>query len=289
MGLIVCSAFGTLQTSIGYVDVYPFAVVVTALFFWTALRALLRGGHVAWPIAIAALGPFVYLGLVLLAPSAAVLLLLTLRRPGGPRRALAAVAAGALVAGAATLPLDGRPFDWFWFARRAWAGRAHRAGLLPDSSLLPGWYVWSARHAGEVASTLGLIDPVGCLLLATAGVALLAWAPRRSLDAPSLVLAAFVGGFLSYLWVMDATFGAFADWDLFSYGAVATSLLGAYAFIRVGRECPRRFGFLLGLALALAVVHLLARLNALDVEAERHLAESPIHKLAPLAYPPSPP
>jgi hypothetical protein len=34
---------------------------------------------------------------------------------------------------------------------------------------------------------------------------------------------------------------------------------------------------LLGLALACSSVHLLARLNALDVEAERHLRESPSH------------
>src|SRR5207244_4492767 len=82
--------------------------------------------------------------------------------------------------------------------------------------------------------------------------------------APAL-LALLVAPWLAYVVAMDPLFGAFADWDLFSYGAAATSLLGAYAFVAWGRAAPRAFGWLLGLALAAASVHLLARWNALDV------------------------
>jgi len=47
--------------------------------------------------------------------------------------------------------------------------------------------------------------------------------------------------------------------------------------VACGRKHPRAFGYLLGLALAAAGVHLLARWNALDVDLPRHLLESPYH------------
>ena len=52
---------------------------------------------------------------------------------------------------------------------------------------------------------------------------------------------------------------------------------GAYAFVVWGREHEHAFAWLLGLAIASAGVHLLARWNALDVDLPRHLLESPYH------------
>ncbi|HZR82421.1 MAG TPA: hypothetical protein VFD92_15110 [Candidatus Binatia bacterium] len=278
------TAFGTMQLAVGYVDVYPFALAGTALFFWTALRALADEAAPAWAAAIAALGPFVYLGIVLLAPSALLLLALLAGAPGRRRSVLAAGVVAVVVAGVATVPLRGLPFDWIAFARAAHEGSAYQAGYSPTSSLLPVWYLTSGRHAAEVASTIVLVDPVGALLVAGAGGALLVSRPRALLEAPVALLVAFVAGWLAYVATMDAVFGAFADWDLFSYGAAGTSLLGAALLLRLGRDRRRALGATAGLALAAGIVHLLARLHALPVGAERHVRESPLH-VAPAAAP----
>ena len=164
--------------------------------------------------------------------------------------------------------------------QRAFVARAHadsgwQLGLSPTSSLLPLGDMLSGAHAREVVHTLLLVDGVGVLLLVLCGGWLVlhprTWSPQAAL------LALIVLPYLAYVVAMDPLFGAFADWDLFSYGAAATSLLGAYAFVVWGREHERAFAWLLGLAIASAGVHLLARWNALEVDLPRHLLESPYH------------
>src|SRR5882724_87990 len=241
IALLACSAFGTAQLVPAYLDVYPFALAVTALYLCTALGALAGDVHPGWPLALAFVAPFFYIGLVLLLPSTAVIALSAARRPEARAPLALGLLAAVAAAGAATLPGFGAPFAWRAFVAR------------------------------EIVHTLLLVDGVGVLLLVVCG----AWLPRR--DPAAALLALLVAPWLAYVVAMDPLFGAFADWDLFSYGATATSLLGAYAFVAWGRAAPRAFGWLLGLALAAASVHLLARWNALDVDLPRHLLESPYH------------
>ncbi len=269
--LLGWSAFGTAQLVPGYLDVYPFALAVTALYLCTALGALAGDVHPGWPLALAFVAPFFYIGLVLLLPSTAVIALSAARRPEARAPLALGLLAAVAAAGAATLPGFGAPFAWRAFVARAHADSGWQLGLSPTSSLLPLGYLLSGAHAREVVHTLLLVDGVGVLLLVVCG----AWLPRR--DPAAALLALLVAPWLAYVVAMDPLFGAFADWDLFSYGAAATSLLGAYAFVAWGRAAPRAFGWLLGLALAAASVHLLARWNALDVDLPRHLLESPYH------------
>jgi hypothetical protein len=276
---LVGSAFGVVQLVPGYLDVYPVALAATAAFLWTALRAAAGEGHPAWPLAVAALGPFWYVGLLVLAPAAAAVALVEmLRGAAGRRRAAVAVAAAVLAAGLATVPGWGRPFAWPEFLAAVRAESFVELGLSPTSSLLPPGYVATAAHAREVLHTLLLVDPVGTLLLAVAGTWCLVTGARRRPDRRLLVLAAVAVPWLAFVATMDPLFGAFADWDLFSYGTAAPALLGAWAFVAWGRRAPRLFPLLLGLALATAGVHLLARLNALDAGADRHRQESPDHR-----------
>jgi hypothetical protein len=114
------------------------------------------------------------------------------------------------------------------------------------------------------------------LIAACAAHAVLTW-PRRLVCWSAAVLAPQ----LAYLLAMDPLFGHFADWDLFSTLAASTSLFGGAAFVTWGRGAPARTGFLLGVALATALVHLLARLNALDVAFAAHLAETPFRVTIP--------
>jgi len=269
--LLAWSAFGTAQLVPGYLDVYPFALAVTALYLCTALGALAGDVHPGWPLALEFVAPFFYIGLVLLLPSTVAIALSAGRRAEGRAPLALGLLAAVAAAGAATLPGFGAPFAWRAFVARAHADSGWQLGLSPTSSLLPLGYLLSGAHAREVVHTLLLVDGVGVLLLVVCG----AWLPRR--DPAAALLALLVAPWLAYVVAMDPLFGAFADWDLFSYGAAATSLLGAYAFVAWGRAAPRAFGWLLGLALAAASVHLLARWNALDVDLPRHLLESPYH------------
>ncbi len=273
--LLASTAFGVLQLGLGYIDVYPIPLAATALYVWTGLRAVRGTGHPAWPFAIAAVGPFWYVGLVLLAPSLVVLAALALRRPGEGRRLALAVGVAVLAAGAATLPATGRPFAWGTVLAQVVAAStwAPRPGWS-SGDLLPVAYMVGARHAAEVLQLVVLIDGVGVLLLVVAGATALA---RGAWDPAAAFLGLIVIAWLAYLIAMDPVYGPYADWDLFGYGAAVTSLLGAFAFVAWGRTCPRLFAPLLGLALAAAGVHLLARLNALDVDFHIHAIESPFH------------
>ena len=268
--LLAWTAFGTAQLVPGYLDIYPFALAVTALYLVTALGSLAGDVHPGWPLTIAFVAPFFYIGLALLLPSTAVIVVALARRPGRRGRLALGLLLAVGAAGAATLPGFGAPFAWGAFVARAHADSGWQLGLSPTSSLLPPGYMVGATHAREVLHTLLLVDGIGILLLVACG----AWLPRSQ---PAALLVAVVLPYLAYVVAMDPLFGALADWDLFSYGAAATSLLGGWAFVAWGREHPRAFGWLLGLALATAGVHLLARWNALAVDLPRHLLESPYH------------
>jgi hypothetical protein len=272
--LLAWSAFGTLQLCIGYLEVYPAELFATTLYLWLALRTIDGDLHPAWPVVAAALAPFWYVSLILLAPSLAVIAVHQLRQRGGFRRLAVAAVLAIVAAGSATIPAFGRPFAWAPLVSLVGADSAYQSGLSPTSSLLPLHYILTGPHARELAHTLLLVDGVGFLLVLVAG----AWlAVRRAIDTKAAFLAVVIAGHLPYLVAFDPVFGALCDWDLFSYLAAPASLLGAYAFAQWGRECPKPFAVVLGLALATNGVHLLARLNALHMDLPKHQLETPYH------------
>jgi hypothetical protein len=281
IAVLVLTAFGNLQLALGYIDVYPIPQAATALFVWTALRALRGDGSVFWPLAIAAIGPLVYVGLLLLSPAALVLSIAIALEAGGIRR-LARAAPGVIVLlGVGTLPLHGRPWDLIAFVQGVARDAQPQLGLSSSGSLLPLDYAFGVKHLSEFLHGLVLTDPVGVLLLITVlPVVLLSLR-----DAPTwrdlLLLGALAGPVLVYAFLMDPLFGPYADWDLFSYGALATSLLGAYALILLARDRGAWPGAVVGLLVAVAVVHALARLNALGVDFARHMQEEPFHVAVP--------
>src|SRR5207247_2162802 len=57
IALVAWTAFGVAQLVPGYLDVYPFALAVTALYLWTALGVLAGDVHPGWPLVIAFLAP----------------------------------------------------------------------------------------------------------------------------------------------------------------------------------------------------------------------------------------
>jgi hypothetical protein len=267
---VVWTSFGVLQLVLGYVDVYPTALCWTALYLWAGSAVLLRDRHPLWPMAVAAVAPFFYVGLVLLAPSCLVVLGVAARRHGS-RRALEALAVAVVLAGLATWPGYGMPFAWQPFARELAPALAPGAPIDGRGALLPVREIASAWHWLGIVHLFVLVDGLGVLLLAACGPTAIRRAPR-----PLVVWgAALLAPSLAYVVTMDPLFGLFADWDLFSYVAAITAMCGAYAFVVWGRGAPRRFAPLLGLVLATALVHLIARLNALDVDFHRHLAETP--------------
>ena len=250
-------------------------LALAALYCWLGLESIARDLHPAWPVALAAIGTFVYVGLVLLVPSASIVLGCALRRPGGGRRVAVAVAAAVAVAGAATLPVFGAPFAWqAWFDALMQLPAA-RMGSNPQGYHLPASRIFDLPHLADILHIAVLVDPVGWLLVLGPGI----WAVSVSASFRSRgelpFLALLVLPYLTFVLVMDPLRGAYMDWDLYSYGAVTTSLFGGFAFVLWGRLHPRGFGWLLGLALAVASVHLMARLDAMDVESQRHLRESP--------------
>lgn len=272
--VLAWTTFGVIEISAGYLDIYPSALAILALYLWASLRALRGEMHAAWPFAVAALGPFWYEGLASLAPSLALLAWLVARRPGGAVQLAAASAVALVVSGLATLPGYGMPFAWGAFVRDVIAENATEFGYSPTTSLVPWPMLVSATHLREVLHTVLLVDPVGVLLLVVCGAAALR---QRRCEPEILFLATLALPYLAYLLLMDAVQGAFADWDLFSFGTATTSLLGGALFVRWGRYGSPAFGALLGLAVATNAVHLLARFHALGIDVERHLAESPIH------------
>jgi hypothetical protein len=275
MTVLAWTALGTLQLAIGYVDVYPAALALFALYVWSGLRALRGTLHPAWPLSVAAVGPFAYIGLAILGPSVLVLMLHVLTRAGGRRRLATGLAVAVGAAGLATVPGFGAPFAWLSFVRTATAHVPVDMGLSPGSPLLPLAFMVSASHAREVLHTLILVDGVGVVFCLTAGI----WGAARIPRDPVLAfLGSLVVSFLAYLIVFDPVFGAFVDWDLFSYPVVATSLLGTYTFLLWGRTRPHGCAVLLGLALSVSSVHLIARLNALDIHLGAHVGESPYHR-----------
>lgn len=282
MTALTWTAFGVCQLAWGYLDVYPTALALTALYLWAGSAVLVRGRHPLWAAATVALAPFFYVGLSLLAPSLVVVLWAAWRRRGG-RCVAEAVAGAVLLAGLATLPGYGLPFAWTSFARELSPALAPGAPVDGRGMLLPPSELQRAGHWLGLAHLFLLIDGVGCVLLAVCGPL----AVRRGLGPVALWALAVLVPTLAYTVTMDPLFGVFADWDLFSWVAAVTALWGAYAFVVWARGMsPRVVGALAGLAAAAASVHLAARLNGLHVDFHRHLVETPFR--VPVAGAPAP-
>src|SRR6185436_9510878 len=250
-----------------YVDVYPTAFCLTAVYLWLGSGVLVRDRDPLWATVVAAIGPFFYVGLVLLAPSCLVLLWVAGRRRGW-RSVARAAAVAVLAAGAATLPGYGVPFAWLRFAQELAPALQPGAPVDGRGPLLPEHELATFHHWLGLAHLLLLTDAVGVLLLLACGVA----AGRRLPAEQTAWMVVLLLPSAAYLVTMDPLFGLFADWDLYSYLAAVSALCGAYAFVVWTRSAPRLAGPLAGLAVAAAVVHLMARLNGLDIDFHRHLA-----------------
>lgn len=274
---LVASAFGTLQILLAYVDIYPLSLFAIGGYVWLAARSIERGAHPSAPAAAAALAPFLYIGLVLVVPSFAVVAWAEWRRARSARRIAWACATALAVAGLATVPVLGRPFAWLAYLEAVRASSAAQAGLAAGSSLLPPEYLFTWTHASEVLHDVVLIDAAGWLFLLVAGGALALRRGARALPATAALAIAIAVPYTLYALVMDPVYGAFYDWDLWSPGAGVVTLLGGWALVAWGRDRARLLGVLVGLALAYDATHLLARLNAVQVDSKRHLRESPYH------------
>ena len=121
-----------------------------------------------------------------------------------------------------------------------------------------------------------LVDPVGWTLVLVPGAFVFAGVARSPDRAKLAFLLPMLAGHLAFLITMDSLYGAYLDWDLYSYGSIWTSLLGGYALVHYGKG-SRWLGLLLGLALATACIHLMARLHAMDVDYDLHVQESEPH------------
>ena len=274
IAVLALSTFGVAQLLIGYLDIYPMPLATTAMYLWAALAAIDGTVHPAVPIAIAALGPFWYIGLAQLVPSTVVIAVAELRRAGGARRLATAAVVTTALAGLATVPWFGRPFAFGAYLAAVKAVSKVELGLDPTSSLVPLDYMVSTTHIREVVHTVLLVDGVGWILMIICGAFLLR--DRRG-DPKIILLASIVVVSLAYMVTFDPLYGPYVDWDLYSYCSAASALLGAWALVTWARDCPRVGAALAGLAIAAACVHLLARLHALDVDRARHLQESPYH------------
>lgn len=287
--LLTWTAFGNLQISIWYVDIYPLVQLLLVLFVWTSFRVLVEDAHPVWPFVVVSISPFFYVGMVLMAPALLAVVLACLRRENGIRQLASASAVAVLVAGSATIPGFGRPFAFGEFAAALRDDSTHLLGMQAGSSLLPWAYMFSPHHVSEYLHTWLLIDGMGVWLGVTAGIPMLLRFFRGEIATREGVLILLLGPVAVYAFVMDPLWGPYADWDLFSYAAVPLSLFGGYALVAWGRETPRVRAALMGLLLAANLVHLGARLNALEIEKERHTLESPSHELGPtLPKPPIP-
>lgn len=273
--LLAWTSFAVLQIAVGYLDIYPVPLAATSVYLWLALRYLDGRTALLWPILVAGLGPFFYIGLILLAPSALLLLFEGIRR-SGVRSVAPAIGVTLAAMVLATVPGHGRPLAWSaWYGEAAEAASCHW-GFQADSCLLPLDYMFGATHFAEMFHLLLLVDGIGLLFLLVCTSRELVRDPWV-IDLRLLVLGSIAAGHLAFLLVLDPLFGPYSDWDAYTYPTIPLTLLGGWGFLVWSRRSPRWAGWLFGLALAAASVHLLARLNAMHVDYHRHLAESPCH------------
>jgi len=286
MALLACTAFGVVRMSFGVVDSYPAPLVLMALFFWTALRALDGDAHPVWPLVIGATGTFWYIGLVLILPATLVLLVEELRRPTHRGRAVVGASIAAAAAGLATVPATGRPFAFGDFFAAAAEQSAVTLGTSPTSSLHSLEALLSRQRLYDVVNTCMMVDGVGILCSLTAGTWLAARLLRhRTWDVRAVMLGATAAAQLVYLATFDTLLSPVTQWDPFAPASIATALFGGWTLVRWLRRARHLQGWVAGLALALALVHLLARLDATHLDLERHEVESPATLIVPQAEP----
>jgi hypothetical protein len=245
------STYGVARPFLGYIEVYPFALLALLVFLWAAMGA--REGRPLWHAGLAGgLAVVTYVPLVL--PVGAALLVLAAGRLRA--RALSIRAAVATALAGALLPA--LVYGWLWL--RDIRGRTAR--LVPtlvealnlnwaDSWLIfvPAHRLFTPRHLLHVLNQWLLMDAVG--------LALVGWGLVRGLrhtghPAATVLLVALAPTFV-YTLVMNPLRPPAEDWDLFAHGSLLTALLGPLVLIDRIRRGHRWHG---GLAIALLGVNL---------------------------------
>ena len=254
------TTYGVARPFLGYIEVYPFALLALLVFLWAAIGAL--EGRPLWQTGLAGgVAIVTYVPLVL--PVGAAMLALG---AGRLRTRALSVRAGAVAVLAAALS-PALVYGWLWV--RDVRGRT--AGLVPtlvDSLNLnwaDSWLIFvPARRLVTPEHLLHVLNQ--WLLMDAVGLALVAWGLAQGLrragqPAATLLLVALLPTFV-YTLVMNPLRPPAEDWDLFAHGAVLTALLGSLVLIdhvlRGGRWYGSLAVALLGLNLAHTVPGLLA-------------------------------
>ena len=229
------TTYGVARPFLGYIEVYPFALLALLVFLWAAIAVV--EGRPLWRAGLAGgLAVVTYVPLVL--PVAAALLVLGVRRLRA--RALS-FRAGAAAALAVALP-PALVYGWIWL--RDIRGRP--AGLVPTllESLNLGWAdSWlifvPARRLFAPEHLLHVLNQ--WLLMDAVGLALVGWGLAQSLRRPgrpaAVILLVALLPTVVYTFVMNPLRPPDEDWDLFAHGSVLTALLGALVLVdHVRRE-----------------------------------------------------
>jgi hypothetical protein len=245
------TTYGVARPFLGYIEVYPFAVLALLVFLWAGVGAL--EDRPLWRTGLAGgLAVVTYVPLVL--PVGAALLALLVRRLRARALSIRTIGATAL---AGALP-PALVYGWLWV--RDIHGRT--TGFVPtlieslnldwaDSWLIfvPARRLFAPEHALNVLNQWLLMDAVG--------LALVVWGMASGLcrtgpPAASLLLAALAPTFV-YTFVMNPYLPPAEDWDLFAHGSVLTALLGPLWLID---RLRRRERWYRSLAIALLAVNL---------------------------------
>lgn len=254
------SAYGVARPFLGYIEVYPFALLALMAFLWAVITVLQDDAPFWWAALAGGLAVVMYIPLVI--PVGAALLGLGVRR----LRAGALSARVVVQSASAAVLAPGLVYGWLWL--RDIRGRT--VGLLPTlvDSLNLGWgnswlifvpprELLARVHLLHVLNQWLLMDAVGLVLVGWG----LARGLRRTQPIEGILLLMLLPT-LVYTIVMNPLRPPDEDWDLFAHASVLTALLGPLLLIDRVRRTGQWYGVLavalLGLSLAFTVPGVLA-------------------------------
>ncbi|HEY4613066.1 MAG TPA: hypothetical protein VII11_08800, partial [Bacteroidota bacterium] len=199
-------ASGSLQLFFGYVELYAPAMLGLALYFTLSLKYLQSKISLLYPsLAFGVLAAF-HLGMLSLAPSMLLLVVLELRQ----RRTLSAATSAIASAGifAVLVIVSGYSPATFW-ANLAGGDKQHFLTLAMTGNSWQSYTLFSPWHVIDFANLLLLVSPFALFLILT-------FARKHQWNTPAslfLGTASFCG--LLFAFAVNADLGMSRDWDLF--------------------------------------------------------------------------